>query len=135
MNKGGCYCGAVSYEVDKDFLMFAYCHCPDCRKYTGSAFVSVLVVESDGFRITSGEDVLTTFESSPGKTRHFCATCGCHIHMLTEHRPGKTFIRAGSLDDDPVIRPQFHFWTSQKAPWYEICDNLPQHPEGPPMNP
>jgi hypothetical protein len=40
------------------------------------------------------------------------------------------FVRAGSLDDDPQIRPQHHFWVSAKAPWHEICDSVPQHQEG-----
>jgi len=40
------------------------------------------------------------------------------------------FVRAGSLDDDPLIKPQHHFWTSMKAPWHEICDSIPQYLEG-----
>jgi hypothetical protein len=130
MIKGSCYCGAVKYEIAGRLLMFAYCHCPDCRKFTGSAFSSVLATVSQAFPITSGEEQLVPFQSSPGKERFFCRTCGCHIFMRTEHRPGMIFIRAGSLDDDPVMRPQGHFWTSVKAPWHEIGDSLPQHPEG-----
>jgi len=53
--------------------------------------------------------------------------------LRTEHRPGMVFVRAGSLDDDPQIRPQSHFWTSVKAPWHEICDSIPQYPEGLPQ--
>lgn len=130
MIKGGCYCGAVTYEIHGKLLMFANCHCPDCRKFTGAAFSSVLATETDGFRITSGEKNLVAYESSPGKLRHFCGTCGCHIHLRAAHRPNMIFIRAGTLDDDPGIQPQGHFWTSMKAPWYNISDNLPQHEQG-----
>jgi hypothetical protein len=114
-------------------LLFANCHCPDCRKFTGSAFSSVLVTESEGFKLVSGEDNLVPYQSSPGKRRSFCKTCGCHIFSLAEHRPGMVFVRAGSLDDDPQLRPQRHIWTSAKASWHEICDSLPQHPEGLPQ--
>lgn len=130
MLKGSCHCGAVTYELAGEPLMFAYCHCPDCRKYTGSAFASVLVTKAKGFQITSGEDRLVDYESSPGKHRFFCGTCGCRLFLRSEHRPGMIFVRAGSLDDDPEIKPQCHFWTSAKAPWYDITDSLPQHPEG-----
>lgn len=130
MIKGSCYCGSVRYEIGGRLLMFAYCHCPDCRKFTGSAFASVLATDFNGFTVTSGEDQLVPFQSSPGKQRFFCRTCGCHIFLRTEHRPGMVFVRAGTLDDDPQIRPQAHFWTSVKAPWHEICDSLPHHPEG-----
>lgn len=130
MIKGGCYCGAVHYEIHGRLLMFANCHCPDCRKFSGSAFSSVLATEADGFKITSGEDNLVRFASSPGKTRCFCRTCGCHLFLLAEHRPNMVFVRAGTLDDDPAMRPQAHFFVASKAPWHEICDAIPQHPEG-----
>jgi len=130
MITGSCHCGVVKYEVHGRLLMFAYCHCPDCRKYTGSAFSSVLATEFEGFKIVSGEDCLVEYQSSPGKHRFFCGTCGCSIYLRAEHRPGMIFVRAGSLDDDPHMKPQAHFWTSVKAPWHDITDSLPQHPEG-----
>ena len=113
--------------------MFANCHCPDCRKFTGSAFSSVLVVEANGFAVRSGEDALVSYQSSPGKTRYFCRTCHCQLFLRADHRPGIVFVRAGSLDDDPQMRPQSHFWTGAKAPWHEITDALPQQPEGLPQ--
>lgn len=130
MLKGGCYCGAVRYEIAGKLLMFANCHCPDCRKFTGSTFSSVLVTEADGFRVTAGEANVAAFESSPGKKRCFCKTCGCHLFSRAAHRPGMVFVRAGSLDDDPGIRPQSHFWTKFKAPWHTICDDATQYEEG-----
>ena len=130
MIKGSCYCGAVKYEIHGRLIMFVNCHCPDCRKFSGSAFASILVTEADGFRLISGADNLNPFQSSPGKYRSFCKTCGCHIFSRVDHRPGMVFVRAGSLDDDPPLRLQGHFWVSAKAPWHDICDGLPQHPEG-----
>lgn len=127
---GGCYCKAITYEIRGKLLFFANCHCPDCRKFTGSAFSSVLVTEADGFKLVSGSDQLRRFESSPGKERCFCGTCGCHLFSKAAHRPGMIFVRAGSLDDDPPLRPQHHFWVSAKAPWHDICDTIPQHPAG-----
>jgi len=37
-------------------------------------------------------------------------------------------IPAGTLDDDPGIRPQGHIFVEFKAPWFEITDPLPQFP-------
>ena len=34
------------------------------------------------------------------------------------------------LDDDPGSRPQCHVHVGSKAPWHEITDALPRHPEG-----
>ena len=130
MLKGGCYCGAVKYEIHGKVLAFLNCHCPDCRKFTGSAFSPVVITEAAGFRIVSGEDHLVPFRSSPGKYRHFCKTCGNPLFSRADHRPGMVIVRAGSLDDDPGIKPQAHYWTDFKAPWYDICDSIPQHPQG-----
>ncbi len=130
MLKGGCYCGAIKYEIHGKLLMFVNCHCPDCRKFSGSAFSAVVVTEADGFKLVSGADQLAEFESSPGKHRHFCKRCGNPLFSRADHRPTMVFVRAGSLDDDPPLRPQAHFWTAYKAPWNTICDGLPQHPEG-----
>jgi hypothetical protein len=38
-------------------------------------------------------------------------------------------VRVGSLDDDPGGRPLVHIWVSQRAPWHEISDSLPQFEE------
>ena len=135
MLKGSCHCGKVRYEVGGKLLRFVYCHCPDCRKFTGSAFSAALVAEAEGFAVTSGGDNLSAFESSPGKRRSFCKTCGCHLFARAEQRPGMVIIRAGTLDDDPPIKPQYHIWVKAKAPWHDICDALPQHQEGPPAPP
>ena len=130
MIKGGCYCGAVKYEIRGRLLRFVNCHCDDCRKFSGSAFSSVLVVTDKGFAITSGEDNLIPYNSSPGKHRYFCKNCGCHVFARAEQRPGMVLVRAGSLDDDPGMRPQCHIWVKSKAPWHEICDTILQYQEG-----
>jgi hypothetical protein len=129
MINGSCYCGAVRYEIHGKVLNFLNCHCPDCRKMTGAAFSSVLIVQSEGF-IVVGEENLVPYQSSPGKQRCFCKTCGCHLFSRVEHRQGMVFVKAGSLDDDPHMKPQVHFWTSVKAPWHDITDSIPRHMEG-----
>lgn len=130
MIKGSCYCGSVRYESAGKSLIFAHCHCPDCRKFSGSAFSSVLAVESGGFSVTAGEADLVAFASSPGKLRHFCRHCGCHLFARVEQRPGMVIVRAGTLDEDPGLRPQCHVWVKEMAPWDVVCDGITQYPEG-----
>jgi hypothetical protein len=130
MLKGGCHCGAVRYESHGKALRFVNCHCDDCRKISGSAFGSVLAVEAAGFKVVAGEENLIPYPSSPGKQRCFCRTCGSHVFARMENRPGLILIRAGTLDDDPGLRPQAHIWVKAKAPWHEITDRIPQVEEG-----
>ncbi|MBM4156969.1 MAG: GFA family protein [Lentisphaerae bacterium] len=130
MTRGSCHCGAVRYESRGKALRFVNCHCPDCRKFSGSAFATVLAVESEGFEVVAGADHLVPHESSPGKRRYFCRTCGCHVFARADARPGMVMVRAGTLDDDPGLRPQCHIWVGAKAPWHGISDSLPQHEGG-----
>jgi hypothetical protein len=91
----------------------------------------VLVVESAGFKLISGEPHLASYQSSPGKHRCFCRICGSPVFKRTDNNPELIFLRAGSLDGDPGVRPQMHIWIQAKAPWHEICDRIPQYQEGP----
>lgn len=36
-------------------------------------------------------------------------------------------VPAGLLDDEPGVTPRLRVFTSSKAPWREIADDLPQH--------
>ncbi len=130
--QGGCHCGTVRYESRGRILRFVNCHCPDCRKLSGATFAAVLVVESSGFKLLSGEADVHSYRSSPGKQRCFCGKCGSHVFALVDAKPEMVLIRAGSLDGDPGVRPQMHIWVKAKAPWHEICDDIPQYQEGVP---
>jgi hypothetical protein len=37
-------------------------------------------------------------------------------------------IPAGTLDDDPGLRPQRHIFVDRKAPWFDIDGRLPRYP-------
>ncbi len=133
MNQGSCHCGAVAFEVDTaQTVRFAHCHCHDCRKLHGTTCASALVLRETGFRLLRGADQLTAYESSPGKFRYFCRHCGAPMHTTSQALPGLVILRAGTIDGDPGVRPQFHIWVSAKAPWYEIHDDLPQYQEAAP---
>src|SRR5439155_2674100 len=45
--EGGCACGAVRYRLTSDPLFTHCCHCLNCQRQTGSAFVINLLIETD----------------------------------------------------------------------------------------
>jgi hypothetical protein len=125
MIRGSCICGAVRFEID-EVRALTHCHCANCRKLTGAAFASYAHVEAQKFRFVAGKDMTVTYESAPGSFRHRCKVCGC----LTPGRaPYLTTISvpAGLLDDDPIARPRLHVFTSSRAPWWTIQDDLPKY--------
>jgi ADP-ribosyl-[dinitrogen reductase] hydrolase len=76
----------VEYELDKLGGPIGHCHCRTCRKSNAAAFVSTAWVSRDHFRWIRGRDRLSSFESSPGKLRHFCSICGSQV---VAERPGQ----------------------------------------------
>ncbi|HVT36896.1 MAG TPA: GFA family protein [Nevskiaceae bacterium] len=126
MHKGSCLCGGVRFQIDAPLNEIGMCHCAMCRKASGTAFATNAPVPEDKLRI-SGAELLSSYESSPGKQRVFCSRCGSPIYSRSAKRPGVVRIRVGTLDT-PVGRvPDYHFWVQDKADWYEIRDGLPQH--------
>ena len=129
---GHCLCGSVQYEISGRPLALMYCHCEECRRATGSSLNTSIFVRRSDFCIVSGDDALSYHESSPGNRRHFCSRCGSPIFKHFPTPPNLMTVRAGTLDADPGIRPSGHIWVSEKAPWYEITDGLPQFLKAPP---
>lgn len=132
MIRGSCLCGKVRYELDGGAQLINHCHCSMCRKVHGAAFGSFLHASGEGFRWVDGSAAhITVYASSPNNTRAFCSTCGSNVPVL-EDGGAHVIIPAGTLDDDPGVRPIVHIHVASKAPWFEITDGLPQFGAFPP---
>jgi hypothetical protein len=126
--KGSCLCGAVTYATTGNVRSFEFDHCSKCRKSSGSAFRAELLVAKENFAWTTGHAHIRVFEAPvvvapPGYRRTFCEICGGPIPTVEEEFVN---IPAGTLDDDPGIKPQRHIFVGVKAPWFEIFDALPR---------
>ena len=47
MLEGGCSCGEVRYRLTSEPLFVHCCHCLNCQRQTGSAFVINVLIEAD----------------------------------------------------------------------------------------
>ncbi len=128
--RGSCLCGAVRYEISQPPEWSHHCHCSRCRKATGATFASNLFVPLDALRFVEGEAHVRSFKPPEAErfTHAFCEICGGTLPFPNPAR-GRFVVPMGSLDDDPGIRPQAHIFVSSRAPWDEITDALPQHPD------
>jgi len=132
MVRGSCLCGRVRYEVRGAVRDLSHCHCSMCRKAHGASFSTYARVDPGEFAYLRGEHSVVRFRSSPEVERTFCGACGANLTFRFDGIPGSLWVAAGSLDDDPGVRPAFHIFVASKAPWVEIADALPQYPEYPP---
>jgi hypothetical protein len=129
MLTGSCLCGRITYEAEVSPAPFVHCHCHICRKAHGSAFSSVMSIPRQAFRWIKGEELLTSYESSPGKFRRFCSGCGSHILAERVNQPN-VLLRLGCLDTPISDKANAHIWRSDGASWYDPRDNTPEFTAG-----
>jgi hypothetical protein len=118
---GGCRCGAVRYEVSGEPLSVGLCHCTDCRKETGSAFLAYADWPPESFAVTG---TYATYEG-----RSFCPTCGTRLfHVSDKHAE----ICIGSLDNAPTdLTPSREGWIKRREEWLQPVAGAGQHREDP----
>jgi hypothetical protein len=130
---GGCLCGAVRYACGAQPAIAGHCHCEDCRRSSGSGHSSHLAVPETSFKL-SGEVKGYERAADSGNliTRYFCPTCGAPVFSRNTGMPGMAFIRASTLDDVEVFKPQMHVYASRAASWDEPRGGLPAFDVMPP---
>lgn len=129
---GSCLCNAVRYECGEEPKFAANCHCRDCQKSSGGAFVSVFGVPRDKVHIEGelGEFTLTA-ESGHSFTRSFCKQCGTQLFGSSSGRPEVLLIKAGTLDDSSWFKPGIDIFTDSAAAWALMNPELPKFARGP----
>lgn len=98
--EGGCLCGAVRFKARLTGTNFGVCHCPTCRKWTGSALLGITVPEANVE--WSGVEHIARRKSSDRAERAWCAECGSPLWFrLTDADPGAAALElpVGSFDD------------------------------------
>ncbi|MDP1540178.1 MAG: GFA family protein [Moraxellaceae bacterium] len=130
MIKGSCLCGGIRYEYQGEINEISMCHCSQCRKAQGSAFVAICPIESALFKITAGAELLKEFRAVSYKARVFCAKCGSPIYSARDDLPQVKRLRLGTIETPFQCQNAYHIYAESKASWHEITDQLPQYAEG-----
>jgi len=124
---GSCQCGAVRYEITKEPIVTAVCHCLECQTFSASAFSITMLIDADAFNLIAGE--LNVFErpTAAGGVAacYFCPTCSNRVYHMNPEKPELLRLKPGGLDDKSQIVPQMHGWVSSAQPWVEIPTDLP----------
>jgi hypothetical protein len=124
--EGGCSCGAVRYRLTDEPLFVNCCHCLNCQRQTGSAFVINVLIESDRVKVLQGEPAAVDVPRDDGSMQriHRCPTC--QVALFSEYtRPEIWFVRAGTLDDPASVAPDAHIYTRSKVAWLTLPDDVP----------
>lgn len=128
-HNGACLCGAVRYEVTGSLASVVLCHCTQCRRGNGGAF-NVGVVVSTGQVTFKDRTTIREYESSPGKLRAFCSTCGSPVYSRRMDTPGTLRLRGGLIVDLPAPSGLRHIHRDSRWPWIDTIESAPMQGAG-----
>ena len=126
VRKGGCSCEAVRYRLTSEPMFVHCCHCLNCQRQTGSAFVINLLIEAERVELLAGEPQAVDVPRDDGSTQRIYRCPACQVAVFSEYgRPQVRFVRGGTLDDPSTVEPDVHIFTRSKVPWVTLPDSTP----------
>ena len=126
LRAGGCACGAIRYRLSSDPLFIHCCHCLNCQRQTGSAFVINLMIEASQVEIIAGVPQPVEVPRDDGSTQRIFRCPTCQVAVFSEYgQPEVRFVRAGTLDQPSRVTPDVHIFTRSKVSWIEIPESAP----------
>ena len=124
---GGCACGQVRYRLRSAPMFVHCCHCHDCQRQTGTAFVLNALIETDRVEQLTGQAGLFPMPTDSGRPHEVarCPTCGTAIWSHYGGLRKLTFLRVGTLDEPAAVPPDVHIYTRSKLPWIALPPGVP----------
>jgi len=125
--EGGCACGRVRYRLNSNPMFVHCCHCRDCQRQTGSAFVINALIETDRIEVLSStpEPVSVPTDSGRPHDIYGCPECKTALWSDYGRRPAIRFVRVGTLDDASALVPDVHIFTRSRLPWVGLPPDVP----------
>jgi hypothetical protein len=107
--------------------MFVHCcHCLNCQRQTGSAFVVNLLIEADRVELLAGAPEAVDVPRDDGSSQRISRCPTCRVAVYSEYgRPQVLFVRAGTLDDPRGVTPDVHIYTKSKVDWVALPESAP----------
>ncbi len=128
---GGCACKAIRYTLTAPPLIVHACHCRDCQRLSGSAFVINIWIETQFVEASGAMPQAFKLAGGSGRPHEvsFCGSCGTYVWSRYRGAPGDAlFVRAGTLDDPDAVAPEIHIFTRSKVPWLQLPEGVRTFP-------
>jgi hypothetical protein len=128
--RGRCLCGDLGFSAKLPSKWVAHCHCTQCQRGSGAAFVTWVGLHAANASIDDPHARLRWFESSPGAERGFCTRCGSSPFFRSARWPGELHVTLANFLDPVDRAPQAHVFWDTHVPWVQLDehDGLPRQP-------
>lgn len=120
MYTASCLCGEIEFNIKQRVDKIFICHCQQCQKAQGSAFVAVAVIERKNIQFINGENLLNYYSATQGKKRFFCRNCATPLYSYRDDLPEVIRLRVGVINEPLYTKIYAHAFTRYKAKWFEI---------------
>jgi hypothetical protein len=123
---GRCACSSIRYQLLAQPMFVHCCHCEDCQRLTGSAFVLNAIIETQAIKLLRGKPVAVSVPRENGP--HDIYRCPkCQTALLSDygHKPNVRFVRIGTLDKPGTLKPDVHIFTRSKVKWLKLPKRTP----------
>ena len=126
MLEGECACKAVRYRLNAAPMFVQSCHCLNCQRQTGSAFVINILIEKVHVELLEGPARAGRRPTRRGPFSGSCAARRVEIAVWSFYtRAGIRFVRGGTLDEPSSVTPDVHIYTRSKLGWVMLPDSVP----------
>jgi hypothetical protein len=116
----------VRYRLTSEPLFIHCCHCLNCQRQTGSAFVINLLIERERVEVLGVEPEIVDAPRDDGSAQRIYRCPTCRIAVWSEYSyPPIWFVRAGTLDEPRGIEPDVHIFTKSKVGWVTLPESTP----------
>ena len=125
--EGGCACGQVRYRLRSAPMFVQCCHCRDCQRQVGSAFVVNALIEADRIEVEGAAPKAVSMPTDSGRPHdvYRCTVCRTAVWSDYGRRPALCFVRACTLDDPAALASAAHIFTRSKLPWVILPQEVP----------
>jgi hypothetical protein len=128
--EGGCACGTVRYRLLTEPMFIHCCHCLNCQRQTGSAFVINLLIEAERVEFLAGAPEPVDVPRDREKLQRIFRCPSCQVAVLSQYGwPTISFVRGGTLDEPTAIAPDVHIYTRSKVSWLALPEGTPAFAE------
>jgi hypothetical protein len=116
----------VRYRLLSEPLFTHCCHCLNCQRQTGSAFVINLLIEADRVELLAGAPQAVEVPRDDGSSQRIFRCPTCQVAVYSQYgRPEVQFVRGGTLDDPSEVAPDVHIYTRSKVSWVALPESVP----------
>jgi len=133
--KGGCLCGAVTYEINGEPMFVGHCACETCQKTTGGGHSSVAAFPEAALE-ASGATTAYQGRGDSGQATmlEFCPACGSRLFTRPAVMPGAVIVSLGTMEPSADLTPSMLIYNKRRRPWDHVDPSIPVF-EGMPQPP